>query len=70
MSVGGPFYNDYDNDTNLDANFHFKKIDSGISCGDTEVELEGETYSDAPFEGTDMIETFDCDTNDCHPEPT
>ena len=60
-------YGDYDGDGNSDAAFGFRSQDTGIYCGDTEVTLTGETFSGLPFEGTDAIQTEDCEATGCHP---
>jgi hypothetical protein len=46
-----------DNDGLDDATFDFLTGDVGISCGETEATLTGETTGGLPFEGTDSITT-------------
>jgi hypothetical protein len=41
----------------MDLMFHFRHGITGIECGDTGVELNGETYDGQEIRGTDMIET-------------
>jgi hypothetical protein len=52
---------DVDTDGDIDLELQFKA--PGISCGDTEVSLTGQTYAGALFAGTDRIETVgkECD---------
>ncbi len=58
---------DFDGDTNQDLLVGFSMLDSGIACGDTELEVTGEMYSGLPIIATDTIETTDCTTGTCHP---
>ena len=65
--TGTPLTTDLDGDSNMDVIFGFQMQDSGIACGDTELEMTGSLYSTLPIEGTDSITTTDCQTNQCHP---
>jgi hypothetical protein len=56
-----------DGDTNTDLLVGFSMLDSGIACGDTELEMTGSLYSGQPIEGIDTITTTDCETSGCHP---
>ena len=56
-----------DNDNNEDLLVGFSMQDSGIACGDTELEMTGELNSGLPVVATDTIETTDCTTGSCHP---
>jgi hypothetical protein len=56
-----------DGDSNTDLLVGFSMLDSGIACGDTEVEMTGSLYSGQPIEGVDSITTTDCETTGCHP---
>jgi hypothetical protein len=56
-----------DGDSNTDLLVSFSMLDSGIACGDTEVEMTGSLYSGQPIEGVDTITTTDCETTGCHP---
>ena len=51
---------DVDSDGDLDMVLHFKARDAGITCGDTEATLTGETIGGVPIEGTDAIKTPGC----------
>ena len=62
-----PIPGDFDGDTNNDLLVGFSMQDSGIACGDTELEVTGEMYSGLPIIATDTIETTDCTTGTCHP---
>jgi hypothetical protein len=53
-----------DNDGLDDATFEFRLGSVGISCGETEATLKGETTSGQLFEGTDVISTV-CNAG-CH----
>ncbi len=53
-----------DNDGLDDATFEFRLASVGISCGETEATLKGETTSGQLFEGTDVISTV-CNAS-CH----
>ena len=55
---------DLDSDGLDDATFEFRLGSVGISCGETEATLKGETTSGQPFEGTDVISTV-CNAG-CH----
>ena len=61
-----PVTGDFDADSNGDMLVGFSMQDSGIACGDTEVELTGNMYSGLPIIATDFIETTDCEINSCH----
>jgi hypothetical protein len=56
-----------DGDSNTDLLVGFSMPDSGIACGDTELEMTGSLYSGQPIEGIDTITTTDCETGGCHP---
>jgi hypothetical protein len=56
-----------DGDSNTDLLVGFSMLDSGIACGDTELEMTGSLYSGQPIEGIDNITTTDCETGVCHP---
>jgi hypothetical protein len=62
-----PVIGDLDNDSHNDLLVGFSMLDSGIACGDTEMEVTGELYSGLPIEGVDSISTADCETTSCHP---
>ena len=62
-----PFLADFDGDSNTDAAFLFETSNSGISCGDTDITLSGETFSGEFFIGADMISTIECVSGGCHP---
>jgi uncharacterized delta-60 repeat protein len=51
---------DVDGDGDMDAKLHFKTRDTGISCGDTEATLTGETFAGDAFSGADTIKTLKC----------
>lgn len=51
---------DVDGDGDMDAKLHFKTRDTGISCGDTEATLTGETFAGDAFSGADTIKTVKC----------
>lgn len=52
---------DVDGDGDNDMVLHFKTQDSGILCGDTSASITGETFSGQPIEGSDSINTVDCE---------
>jgi hypothetical protein len=62
-----PLIGDLDGDAHDDLLVGFSMLDSGIACGDTELQLSGELYSGLPIEGVDSITTTDCETTSCHP---
>jgi hypothetical protein len=62
-----PWYQDFNNDYNVDTAYTFKTQDVGVLCEDTELTLTGETYDGTPFEGTGTIDATDCVTSFCHP---
>jgi hypothetical protein len=66
-AVLSPISGDVDGDGNQDMVFGFRVEDSGIACGDTELEMTGSLYSGIPIEGTDSITTTDCTVSACHP---
>jgi hypothetical protein len=71
-AIGNPVSTDVDGDGDTDRIFAFEMQDSGIACGDTEVELTSERSGwpgdvDIPLIGTDAIQTEDCETTGCHP---
>jgi hypothetical protein len=66
-NVAIPVAADLDGDTNQDLLVGFSMLDSGIACGDTELEVTGLMYSGLPIIATDIIETTDCATGTCHP---
>ncbi|MDB4308049.1 hypothetical protein N9985_02040 [Gammaproteobacteria bacterium] len=43
-----------------DMVFHFKTQGTGITCGDTEATLSGETFGGDAFTGTDSVKTAGC----------
>jgi hypothetical protein len=51
---------DTNRDGFVDLTAVFRTIDTGIRCGDTEVELTGRNYLTEPFNGADTIETIRC----------
>jgi cysteine-rich repeat protein len=51
---------DVDDDGDLDLVLHFKTLESGIACGETEVRLTGETFDGQDIEGYDSIQTVGC----------
>lgn len=56
---------DVDFDGDVDLVFHFRGYETGISCGDTLVTLEGMTWAGEYFDATAMIRTVpydDCDS--------
>lgn len=72
VMAGGSISTDVDGDGDTDRIFAFEMQDSGIFCGDTEVQMTS-TRSVAggdipiPLIGTDSIQTEDCTTTTCHP---
>jgi lysophospholipase L1-like esterase len=66
-NIAAPYFNDLDGDQLSDAGFIFNTQDTGVLCGDTEVTLEGETYTGEYFTGIADIVTVDCDGQQCHP---
>ena len=57
---GGAHIEDVDGDGDMDVVLHFKSRETGISCGDTEASLTGETFSGDAIEGTDSINSVGC----------
>jgi len=51
---------DVDNDGDMDLLLHFRILQTGIQCGDTEATLTGETWDEVPIIGTDSIVTVRC----------
>jgi hypothetical protein len=51
---------DVDGDGDLDLVLHFKMQQTGISCGDTNSSLTGQTISGDAIEGTDSVNIVDC----------
>jgi len=51
---------DVNDDGFMDAVFHFRTQETGIICGDTEATLNGETFDETRFTGTDTIKTVGC----------
>jgi probable HAF family extracellular repeat protein len=66
-NIATPWVTDLDGDSDSDVLFSFSTQDTGIVCDDTEATLTGETYSAAPFTGTDFVTTTDCVDTGCHP---
>jgi lysophospholipase L1-like esterase len=62
-----PTFDDYDGDMHGDILLGFTTQDSGIACGDTEVNIFGETYAGESFIAEASINTTDCTTTGCHP---
>ncbi len=56
-----------DGDGDVDLILGFVTRKTGISCGDTSVTLEGETYAGEAFVGTDTIDTALPCASSCHP---
>lgn len=48
---------DVDGDGDVDLLFHFKIGETGLSCGDKELCISGETYAGLPIQGCDAIDT-------------
>lgn len=64
----GPFWiSDKNNDEYFDISFYVQPEDTGISCGDTDAEIYGETASGVAFYSSDSITTTNCDAAACHP---
>ena len=51
---------DVNNDGHPDFVVHFKTLDTGIACGDTDATLTGETFDETAIEGTDSVKTVGC----------
>ena len=51
---------DANEDGFLDLVFHFYTQETGIACGDIEATLTGETLDGIPIEGTDAVDTLNC----------
>ncbi len=56
---------DIDGDSEMDVILAFQTQETSIFCGDTEVSLEGETFTGDAFIATDSITTVECEI--CHP---
>jgi lysophospholipase L1-like esterase len=67
QNLAAPWVGDFDGDTNIDVAFGFRTQATGILCGDTEVTLDGETYSGELITGTDTIDASECISTGCHP---
>jgi hypothetical protein len=52
---------DVDEDGDLDLLLHFNTQETGITCGDTEATLTGETFSGESITGSDSVVTVNCD---------
>ena len=50
---------DVDGDGDTDLVFHFRRGDTGLTCGSTEVPLEGKTFSGQTIKGTDAVRMID-----------
>ncbi|TDJ41882.1 MAG: hypothetical protein E2O50_07035 [Gammaproteobacteria bacterium] len=66
-NVALPLAMDFDSDGDTDLIVGFRVEDAGISCGDTEIVISGETHGGQLFMGSDNIITTDCSTGTCHP---
>jgi hypothetical protein len=51
---------DIDSDGDADLVTHFGISETGISCGDTQATLSGETFAGEPISGSDVINTVNC----------
>jgi hypothetical protein len=60
-----PWVTDIDGDSEMDVILAFQTQETSIFCGDTEVSLEGETFTGDAFIATDSITTVECEI--CHP---
>jgi hypothetical protein len=52
---------DIDLDGDMDVLFHFDVQETGLECGDAEVNLIGETFGGIPIEGTDSVRIIGCE---------
>ena len=66
QNVAPPFNLDINGDALQDVLLSFRAQQSGIVCGDTEVQLSGETYSGESFTAVASINTLDCIDVACH----
>jgi probable HAF family extracellular repeat protein len=66
-NLAQPLTRDIDADGDIDLVFGFRTEQSGVTCTDTEISVEGKTYNGEPFVGDDLINTTGCETNACHP---
>jgi len=64
--INQPFFYDLDKQYGQDGGIIFMVLAAGITCGDTEVTLVGETFAGEPFTGTDSLDTSECELG-CHP---
>ncbi len=51
---------DVNDDDIFDMVFHFNTQETGITCGDTDATLSGETFGGDAFTGTDSVKTAGC----------
>jgi hypothetical protein len=66
-AMNWPWPNDFNSDGVMDVGIMFHADEAAILCGDTELEVYGETWSGEQFIGSDSIQTINCDENSCHP---
>lgn len=59
-SHGKGHVEDVDEDGDLDLVLHFRTQETGITCGDTEAGLTGETFDGQAIQGFDSINTVGC----------
>jgi hypothetical protein len=64
---GSRIVTDLDGDGDSDIVVGFNPLDSGLACGDTELQIEGQLSTGLPIIGADTITTVECSTNGCHP---